>query len=107
MPPLQPQGYVKLAYLFGRYPDAAVFRRFGHLEMINLLSLQAKLVALDEEYTKLWQLTDNSKETEVKAYSTYFYSLHRFATEDDVLRAKLSEIQMTMKEYRAITSLMC
>jgi hypothetical protein len=43
----QPQGYPKLAQLFERYPSTAIFRRFGFLNMMSLLSLQAELMGLE------------------------------------------------------------
>lgn len=37
-----------------RYPENAIFRRFSSLNMINLLSLQAELIALQEDCEKVW-----------------------------------------------------
>jgi uncharacterized protein YukE len=48
----QPQGYPKLAQLFERHPSTAIFRRFGFLNMMSLLRMQAKLMALEEKKVK-------------------------------------------------------
>lgn len=43
------QGYQKLAHLMGKFPDHAIFRRFGWLSMLNLMRLQAELMKLEED----------------------------------------------------------
>ncbi|KAI0384840.1 hypothetical protein F5Y04DRAFT_293134 [Hypomontagnella monticulosa] len=44
------RGYPKLARLMADSPEAAVFRQFRQLQMINLLRLQATLQGLENEY---------------------------------------------------------
>lgn len=93
------QGYQKLARLLGRYPEAAIFRRFGSLEMITLLSLQAKLVVLEREFRDICYQDDISSVAEVKEYSTYFLKLHGAQAPHDAQLKKLDEIKEAMKEY--------
>ena len=93
------QGYQKLARLLGRYPEAAIFRRFGSLDMITLLSLQAKLVVLERELRNTCYQDDISSEAEVKEYSTYFLKLHGAQAPHDAQLKKLNEIKEAMKEY--------
>ncbi|KAK4565360.1 hypothetical protein LTR86_003977 [Recurvomyces mirabilis] len=47
---LRPKGYNKLAVLMGRNPQVAIFRRFGALNMLNLLYLQAELSELERKF---------------------------------------------------------
>lgn len=44
------QGYNKLARLMGPNSEMAIFRRFGSLNMMNLLYLQAELMELERKY---------------------------------------------------------
>lgn len=93
------QGYQKLAHLLGRYPEAAIFRRFGSLDMITLLSLHAKLVVLERELRDICYHDDISSVVEVKEYSTYFLKLHGAQDPHDAQLKKLNEIKEVMKEY--------
>jgi hypothetical protein len=43
-------GYTALASWMGKFPEAAVFRRFSALNAKNLLYLQAELIQLEIEY---------------------------------------------------------
>ena len=43
------EGYPKLSSLMASYPTAAIFRRFGELNMLNLLRLQAELQDLEAQ----------------------------------------------------------
>ena len=42
-------GYARLASLMGTYPEVAIFRRFGALNVQNLLYLQAEITILENE----------------------------------------------------------
>ena len=96
---MQPKGYTKLAYLLGKYPEATVLQRFGHLDAINLLSLQAKLVALNREYEGKWQGDDASSDANISQYSTNFEKVHSTNRRPDGRLANLEEIKHIMKEY--------
>ena len=52
LPPLPPGtgGYTRLAEHMGEHANRAVFRRFGQLNALNLLYLQAELVELEREW---------------------------------------------------------
>jgi hypothetical protein len=54
-------GYPKLAWLMSTYPDNAIFRRFGELNMLNLLRLQAEIHEMEQE---LKRIRDEDKESE-------------------------------------------
>ena len=77
------RGYQKLAHILGRYHGAAIFHRFGSLEMITLLSLQAKLAILEREFRDICYQDDISSIAEVKEYSTYFLKLHGAQASND------------------------
>lgn len=61
MPPPEPslQGYPKMAALMGDFQDVAIFRRFGSLTMLNLMSIQAELVDIEEKL-RIKQLQDDA-----------------------------------------------
>lgn len=71
----QSTGYHQLAELMGPYQEAAIFRRFGPLAMMNLLSLQAELVELHAEFRKICQDNDHSADPVEKNFSKYFRDL--------------------------------
>ncbi|KAI4917702.1 hypothetical protein J4E85_009794 [Alternaria conjuncta] len=47
--PPPPKGYPKLAILMGEDPDVAIFRRFGALNALVLMRLQAELIEIEKE----------------------------------------------------------
>lgn len=47
------QGYAKIADLMGHHSLLAIFRRFGRLNVQNVLYLQAKLTHLEEDLERL------------------------------------------------------
>ena len=47
------QGYQRLARLMGSYSETAIFRRFGHLNMLNLMYMQAELVELESSFQRI------------------------------------------------------
>ncbi len=48
-PEVQTNGYLKLAQFMGEFPQYAIYRRFGTLNAMNLLMLQAELVMLEAQ----------------------------------------------------------
>jgi hypothetical protein len=106
MPILNPelQGYPKLAVLMGEFPEVAIFRRFGTLTMINLMSLQAELIQIEEQL-RTKQLQDRNE-----TYSTNFSTLNNTAISQpgapnhpnqayllDLSRRKLSEYRLSTR----------
>lgn len=45
----QPKGYPRLASLMAKEKEVAIFRRFDHLNLLSLLSLQSEIVNLEAE----------------------------------------------------------
>ena len=62
----KPRGYHKLASLMGPNPDVAIFRRFGALNMLNLMSLQVELVDLEAQLSDIAREDDTSDDTNRK-----------------------------------------
>jgi hypothetical protein len=48
-------GYLKLAYLMALAPEVAIFRKFGLLNVLNLLRQQAELQDLEEKLKDVWK----------------------------------------------------
>ncbi|KAK8038926.1 hypothetical protein PG993_007337 [Apiospora rasikravindrae] len=53
-------GYSLLADFISRSPENAIFRKFGLLNTINLLRLQAELVDLEQQLDDVWSLDRNA-----------------------------------------------
>ncbi|KAK7977833.1 hypothetical protein PG996_003883 [Apiospora saccharicola] len=58
-------GYSMLADFISRSPENAIFRKFGLLNMINLLRLQAELVDLEQQLDDVWSL-DRTASNEIE-----------------------------------------
>lgn len=72
-----PNGYHRLAeWMMGPYPETAIFRKFSRLAMLSLLSLQAELIELDDEFRRIRNEDDQSNDIKEKNYSKYFRDLH-------------------------------
>ncbi|KAG9556937.1 hypothetical protein KCU71_g11189, partial [Aureobasidium melanogenum] len=93
----EPQGYHRLADIMGRYPDIAIFRRFGCLNMMNLLCLQAELIELQIACEGVWQADDNSDEKDKKMFSTNFHEL--FMKKESSQYKLLLELREKLREY--------
>ncbi|KAF2725246.1 hypothetical protein K431DRAFT_300152 [Polychaeton citri CBS 116435] len=92
-----PRGYHRLADLMGHYPETAIFRRFGSLNMLNLLSLQAELIDLQIQFRDIWAEDDISMDLNEKEYSTYFRKLMR--SETSLQHEMLLAIRKKLHEY--------
>ena len=96
-----PRGYHKLAGLMGLYPEAAIFRRFGSLTMLNLMKLQAELVALEDQIRRIGERDDASKNPNEASYSIDFYALNNPGADDDeAQRVLLENSRIKLEEYR-------
>lgn len=93
------RGYPKLARLLGLYPEAAVFRRFSALGMLNLLSLQAELISIENELRDLWEEDDSSSDSEVRLYTSDFYRLHRSTEPNDDQLLLLKSSREKLEQY--------
>ena len=76
------EGYARLASLMGAYPEVAIFRRFGALNAQNLLYLQAKLVALENDLRACAFEDARSDNPDRATYSTDWYTLSQSKDEN-------------------------
>jgi hypothetical protein len=71
----QANGYPKVAQLFDKYPTYAIVRRFGFLNMMSLLSLQGKLMALEKTFRDECDAADISRDDSIRAWTRSFGKL--------------------------------
>ena len=71
------EGYSRLAAWMEKNPDVAIFRRFGHLNLQNLLYLQSELINLNQDYQRIAQVDSSSGDTERKQFSKQWIKLAR------------------------------
>ncbi|KAG9744648.1 hypothetical protein KCU73_g8084, partial [Aureobasidium melanogenum] len=93
----EPQGYHRLADLMGQYSETAIFRRFGALNAITLLSLQAELIDLQVQFRDIWAEDDRSNDPDEQQFSTYFRKLRESG--DSIQYEMLQEIRAKLREY--------
>jgi len=91
-------GYDRLAEIMGG-PESkyAIFRRFGALNMLNLMSLQAELVILEDDLRII--ISSNQPNEEQRLLNQSFVLLHASKKPNHHQREKLEEIRKKLKEY--------
>ena len=93
-------GYPKVAHLMGPRPHYAIFRKFGRLTILNLLRLQAELLAREDEIDKCLVKDDSSSNIDLKSYAVNFRKLNNSRAPDDKQRELLTKSLKTLAEYR-------
>lgn len=95
-----PEGYHKLADLMSQYSETAIFRRFSSLSMLSILSLQAELVELQDDFRIICREDDSDASSPDKDFSRYFHKLRasRDGVNDEQLK-HLRAIRMKLAEY--------
>jgi hypothetical protein len=97
----KPLGYHKLAALMGKSRQMCIFRRFGKLTILNLLSLQAELVKLEDQLQHWREVDDRSSDPAEQKYSSYFYGLQMSEKKDNNKQWKaLMATRKKLTEYR-------
>ncbi|KAF4626805.1 hypothetical protein G7Y89_g11347 [Cudoniella acicularis] len=91
------EGHAKVAKLMSRHPELAIVRRFGQLNIQNLLYLQAELVHLEAEHRQLAE-QDQSK-SETADHAKDWFALSQSDVGDAGQWEKLLEIRAKLKEY--------
>ncbi|KAI0975149.1 hypothetical protein F4678DRAFT_318818 [Xylaria arbuscula] len=74
-----PAGYPRLASLMGAHPEMTAFRRFGSLNALNLLYLQADLIGLENELQKQAEIDAASGHFENSIYDRDWRTLSESA----------------------------
>lgn len=96
----EPKGYPKLAALMGPNLDVAIFRRFGALNMLNLMSLQAELVDLEAQLSDVMHEDASSDDPKRKLYSERFSILQRSLEDGDGVQWQMQlNIRNKLTEY--------
>ena len=87
----------------GPYPEVAVFRRFGSLNMLNLMSCQAELIQLEDQYRVICEVDDTSSSETLNMLSSDFHLLRESKAPNDTQKAMLSQIRSKLFEYSTKT----
>lgn len=97
----KPVGYHRLAQLMGCSSDIAIFRRFSDLNMLCLMSLQAELMDLREEFCSICE----DDEKQAVGFSQSFAQLRESKDSPNNFQYhKLKEIKLKLKEYSIYTT---
>jgi hypothetical protein len=93
-------GYPKLARMMSMSSETAILRRFGRLNMLNLLRLQAELHSLEHELQEIMEEDAASQDTIRVDYVNDFQLMRDFVEAGDSLyHDKLGEIGRKIEEY--------
>lgn len=93
-----PAGHPKLASLMGLIPEIAVFRRFGFLNKLNLLHMQAELKYLEDKLIKIQQRDSRSLGIENR-YARDSYWLRESDGGDNRQSELLLDIRIKLEKY--------
>lgn len=94
------RGYPKLAVLMSLHSETAVFKRFGSLNMLNLLRLQAELQDMESELAQIQEDDEKSGDDVRKKYVTDFRLMRDFKDVGDSEQLDLlGEIGKKLEEY--------
>lgn len=97
---LPERGYGNLAGLFARSPEVAIFRKFNHLSMMNLLRLQSELQDLEQQLEDTREEDRNSTDPIRKEYEFSFRVMKQYAEDPDSIQYELLlEIGNKLEEY--------
>lgn len=109
-----PAGYPRLASLMGAHPETAIFRRFGQLNVLNLLYLQAELTNLENSLHEAIKADSESKNFERSIYSRDWQTLQESVTVegqkcggDPTQWNLVLQIRDKLNEYSKATYLIC
>lgn len=96
------EGHAKVAQLMSQHPELAIARRFSHLNMQNLLYLQAELAHLEVEYRNIAEA--NQRYPERLDFAKDWFSLSQSNDEADLEQwEKFLEIRGKLKEYSILS----
>jgi len=105
IPPLEGADYPKLAQLMYRVPELSIFRTFREVTLLNLLSLQAELSEIVEEYDASYNADSIGNEEEPTTYerqvlSKSFRKLRESDRTQSTQYEALKNIGFKLNEYR-------
>jgi len=92
----KPQGYHRLARVMGGSSELAIFRKFNDLNILSLMSLQAELVELRDEFYSICEDDEKSGQEFDRSFAGLFGSKQ---SANNFQYEKLVAIREKMKEY--------
>jgi hypothetical protein len=98
----KPQGYHRLAQVMGRSGELAIFRKFNDLNMLSLMSLQAELVELRDDFYEIAADDEKSGHAFDRNFAMLFESKQQA---NNFQHKKLETIREKTKEYSEISPL--
>lgn len=104
----KPPGYPKLADAMNLTPEMAIFRRFGELNALNLLYLQAELMDIEQQLKEA-QIADHASSNEHKSlYSKNWWYLSASAQDGDDEQLRLAEVaREKLEKYSEYSFIHC
>ncbi|KAL3457099.1 hypothetical protein BJX64DRAFT_269399 [Aspergillus heterothallicus] len=96
-----PDGYPKFAEVMGEHPEQAIVRRFGSLNMLNILRLQAELSDLERQLKQAQWDNRESMQGNRRSYALSFREIRVSNQPDNVGRQHqlLGDIQKKLADY--------
>jgi hypothetical protein len=103
-PNMQRRGYPSLADFMSRSPEAAIFRRFRSLALLNVLRLQAELQDMEDELGEIIQEDATSGNRVRESFSCDFKAMRDFQhsavkDEQSVQYEQIESIGKKLHEY--------
>ncbi|CAG8982356.1 hypothetical protein HYALB_00014055 [Hymenoscyphus albidus] len=95
---IQSPGYPILADMMGRVGEIAIFRKFGALNILNLMSMQAELLQLEDDLKDILEAFDGT--TPKQLFLQDFYEV-RNQEDGKELRDQMKEIKAKLNEYNS------
>ena len=104
---MAPEGYAKIALAMSHHGELAIFRRFGKLNLQNLLYLQAELTHLERDLGEL--VERDSLDPNRGFYTKDWWSLAESSDEEEGQEQwdKVLQIREKLKEYSKATTFPC
>jgi hypothetical protein len=97
----RPNGYHRIAQVFAAVPNLAILRRFGQLNALNLLYLQAELVQLEDDLHDYAKKDDASPDSERQTYRRAWARMRDGVT-DPHARDKNRDQWQTLRQIRSV-----
>ncbi len=95
------EGYAKIAAFMGEHPESAMALRFSHINLQNILYLQAEIYGLLEDLRLLEKQNCNSSSEDLKQFTLDWYTLAHTAENGGKNKqwAKIEQLRPLLKEY--------
>lgn len=82
------------------YPSAAIFRRFGFLTMLQIMSSQSELIDMERQLRDIIKEDDESKDPGRDGLSASFAKLRKAQGVNALQRERLEQSRLKLQEYR-------